>query len=257
MRPWGVETQVRPSKQPITTPWIYHNSDLWLISLSSDWTTWLTIADKNLWATQVYNSWDTLSEANCGKYYQRWNSYWFAWTWSITTTSSTTSAWSYWPWNYYNYSTFRAIGDGRWDISENNNLRWDTTNTVEARQWPCSTWYHVPSKSDFENLINMWSNMWAWIYEGTWDGMRNYLKMPYVWNRQNGNASLSMQWTQWRYFSSTPDDTGYNAYNLFIRTDVKWIRLLNNYRALWVSIRPFKNEAVKPDNTRTVLYQPS
>ena len=44
--------------------WIYWHKDLWLITASSNGTTWVTIADKNLWATTVYNSWDTLSEDN-------------------------------------------------------------------------------------------------------------------------------------------------------------------------------------------------
>ena len=57
--------------------WIFHNPANWLISISWDWTTWITISDKNLWATAVYNDWATLSQANCWNYYQRWNNYWF------------------------------------------------------------------------------------------------------------------------------------------------------------------------------------
>jgi len=107
---------------------IYWNSSLWLISISSDGINWITISDKNLWATTVYNNWDTLSEANCGKYYQRWNNYWFPFTWSVTLSSSQVNAGSYWPWNYYNSSTFivRASDTApkAWDSSWNNNLRW-------------------------------------------------------------------------------------------------------------------------------------
>ena len=113
-------------KQWTWTAWIYHNSSLWLISISSDGTTWYTLADKNLWATTVYNDGNTLSEANCGKYYQWGNNYWFAWTWSVTTSTSQVNAGSYWPWNYYSSSTFivRTWTPAAWDSSWNNNLRW-------------------------------------------------------------------------------------------------------------------------------------
>ena len=111
-------------KQWTWTAWIYYNSTLWLISISSDGTTWYTLADKNLWATTVYNDGNTLSEANCGKYYQFWNNYWFPFTWSVTTSSSQVNAGSYWPWNYYSSSTFIIYSTWAWDSSWNNNLRW-------------------------------------------------------------------------------------------------------------------------------------
>jgi hypothetical protein len=109
--------------QPITTAWIYHNPDLWLISLSSDWNIWITIADKNLWATQVYNDGDTLSQDNCGYYYQWWNNYWFPFTWSVTTSSTQVDVSTYWPWNYYSSSTFITY-NWAWDTTDNWNLRW-------------------------------------------------------------------------------------------------------------------------------------
>lgn len=56
---------LRTEAQVITTPWIYHNASLWLISLSSDGSTRITIADKNLWATST----DTSSSSSYGSYY--------------------------------------------------------------------------------------------------------------------------------------------------------------------------------------------
>ena len=110
---------------------IFWSSADWLISLSSDWQTWITIADKNLWATTVWNSWDTLSEANCGKYYQWGNNYWFTWTWSITTSSTKVDASNYWPWNYYSSSTFINSGGG-WSSVQNDNLWWWVTGLKPA-----------------------------------------------------------------------------------------------------------------------------
>ena len=104
--------------------WIFWNQTEWLISITSDWTTWYTIQDKNLWATTVYNNWDTLSQSNCGKYYQWGNNYWFAWTWSVTTSWTKVNAQNYWPWNYYESSTFIKNSNWYWDSSNNDNLRW-------------------------------------------------------------------------------------------------------------------------------------
>ena len=121
-----------------TWAWIFHNATLWLISVSWDGYTWITIADKNLWATTVYNNWDTLSEANCGWYFQRWNNYMFPFTWTLSWTSSTkVNASAYWPWNYYNSWTFIKVSN--WDSSSNKNLRWWET-WVQIVSWNLVIW---------------------------------------------------------------------------------------------------------------------
>lgn len=106
--------------------WIFRNQTEWIISITSDWTAWYTIQDKNLWATIVYNDWDTLSEVNCGKYYQWGNNYWFAWTWSVTTSSTQVDASAYWPWNYYSGSAFITWSKD-WSSVQNDNLWWWVT----------------------------------------------------------------------------------------------------------------------------------
>jgi len=103
---------------------ICHSSTLWLISISSDWTNWTTIADKNVWATTVWNYWDTLSASNCWWYFQQWNNYMFPYSWNITTSSNQVNASTYWPWNYYNSSTFITNSNKTWDSSVNLNLWW-------------------------------------------------------------------------------------------------------------------------------------
>ena len=120
------------------TAWIYHNSSLWLISISSDWTTRYTIADKNLWATTVYSNWASLSEANCGKFYQRWNNYWFPYSWSVTTSTTPVDASNYWPWNYYSSSTFICWTESsyNWDSSNNDDLRWWVTGVQPKTIYP-------------------------------------------------------------------------------------------------------------------------
>lgn len=108
----------------IEAGWIFWSSTDWLISLSNDWQTRITIQDKNLGATTVWNSGDTLSEANGGYYYQRWNNYGFPRTWTIANQSTTqVDASNYWPWNYYSSDTF-IKNSWRWDSTDNWNLWW-------------------------------------------------------------------------------------------------------------------------------------
>ena len=133
--------------------WIFRNQTEWIISITSDWTTWYTIQDKNLWATTVYNNWDTLSETNCGYYYQRWNNYWFPRTWSVTTSSTQVDASNYWPWNYYNSDTF-IIWSGDWSNVQNDNLWWWVS------QWTYQECIHnVISATDTKYTAWTWINI--------------------------------------------------------------------------------------------------
>lgn len=118
--------------------WIFWNPSSWLISASSDWQNWITIQDKNLWATAVYNYWDTLSEANCGKFYQWGNNYWFSRTWTVTTSATQVDASNYWPWNYYSSDTFitRSASLYDWSSVQNDNLWWwETQWTWMSDEW--------------------------------------------------------------------------------------------------------------------------
>lgn len=266
---------IRPFKDTVVVPdstWtalysdkIYHNVTLWLISISSDWVTWITIADKNLWATNVYNSWDTLSESNCWKYYQRWNNYWFPFDWSATTSWTAIDASNYWPWNYYSSSTFITVSN--WDSSNNNNLRWwvswlwwesELNNAYIgeyapnfATQWPCPDGFHVPLQSDWTNVVNAWVSLGAWT---TNNGVNfiSLLKMPITWQISR-TWILEYQSTYWYYWYSSPNTWSNNAFYLNFSTS--WIRTTgSNYRSCWDSIRPFKDTAVIPDSNRTTLY---
>lgn len=106
-----------------TGAWVFYNATDGLISVSWDWQTWYTIMDKNLWATTVYNYWDTLTDANCGYFYQWGNNYWFPHSWTVTTSSTQVDASNYWPWNYYSSNIFITYA-WRWDTTDNRNLWW-------------------------------------------------------------------------------------------------------------------------------------
>lgn len=253
---------IRVEAQPITTAGIYHNPEQWLISLSKDWTNWITIADKNLWATEVYTYNTTITENNAWKFYQWGNNYGFAWAWSVTTSSTQVNASTYWPWNYYSGSTFITY-DGDWSNVQNDNLRWDTTDTVAARQWPCPSGFHVPSAADWAALFAIGSNTDGWLAIWTtsfWSNASKYLKIPYWWYRRTSNGSIvsrdtSSSW-QWWYISSSPyyEEAMYswiwqNYFRAYSSSSQK--------RAVGALLRPFANTPVQPDESRTVLYPTS
>lgn len=236
----------------VTTAWIYHNQTLWLISFSSDWTNWTTIADKNLWATTVYNDWDTQEQSNCGNIYQRWNWYGFPY-WTNQSTSAYINASWYWPWNYYTDSTFRSSSYSWyyiWDSSFNNNLRWETTNTDAARQWPCENWFHIPSDNNLITLTTTLNSLWITPNINNW---KTYLKMPLWWvlNQYWEFVANSTNLTIW----SSDHWDNYNW--LYMVLTGNWFSRSNRNKAYWLHIRPFKNNAVIPSSSRTVLYQPS
>lgn len=162
---------------------IYHNSTDWLISISSDGSTWITISDKNLWATQVWNYWDTLSQNNCGNFYQRWNNYWFPFTWATSTSSTKVNAGSYWPWNYYSSSTFITYTYWDWSSVTNANLRWWET---WAKPWEVQNIY-----------IGEYVPPYEWPLRFTANTAGSYLALM----KHNSPASVSLEistdWKNW------------------------------------------------------------
>lgn len=252
---------IRPFKDEYVTPtssrttlltvwswWIYRDQTNWLISITTNWTTWYTIADKNAWATKVYNSWDTLSEDNCWKYYQRWNDYWFPFSWSVTTSSTTVNASTYWPWNYYESSTFITWNNPR-DSSNNTNLRWwvsqwTSTRTEpkpikEAYIWDTKVFPPVRYTLLAEVIIS-WDNR---VYDG-WryllDHWRyvNYDSLPYdkllyeIKNYRSNSSRGTFRCYVW-WYSSQYNETLWTSRELF-QYLAEWVRgTTYNSWALW------------------------
>lgn len=226
--------------QPITVPWIYYNSRARVISLSSDWTNWMTIADRNLGATQIYNDWDALSISNCGNFFQWWNNYHFPFTWAINTSSDPTNASMYWPWNYFSDPHFRTGNE--WQLAPlNYNLWWDTTDTNEARRWPCVVYSHVPSDTEWWSLIDIMVALWL---DASWNDAKTYLKMPQAWRLVKWDGTYSSGY--WYYWSTTVDTNEKKPTYLSITsTMINWLATNDTY---WYSIRPFFNTPVQPDD---------
>ena len=157
--------------------WIFHNPTDWLISISSDGSTWYTLMDKNLWATTVYNNWDTLTNDNCGNVFQWGNNYAFPWTKSsdsIKQSSTRVDASSYWPWNYYNSSTWIEY-QWSWSNPSNYNLRWWVT------QW---SWTRLAEKQIYPAGWKPWEN--TYIYYPLTSNL-----VDQMWNWNTG----TMTWT--------------------------------------------------------------
>ena len=251
--------------------WIFHNSTLWLISISSDWNTRITIADKNVWATTVYNNWDTLSQSNCWNYYQRWNNYWFPRTWAITISSTKADATNYWPWNYYSSSTFITASSSpyNWDSSNNKDLRWWVTGVIkiwnvkeiyvwewiksyEAMRWPCPEGFHIPTYTERQTIKTAMGTWWEWNGAGQVMALVTYLKMPLAWYRKYSSSNIFSQSSEWRYWACT----SYNDSNgRVIRIQSSSISVSYYNKPNWYSIRPFKDIPAVPDSTWTVEYQ--
>lgn len=275
-------------------PWSYHNPELWLISISYDWVDWITMADKNLWATEVWNVWDDVTEENAWLYYQRWNCYWFNQDLTQYTKSRTrVNARNYWPWNYYSSDIIRVYNDYR-DTSNNRNLwwwwedwsanqRWRDATNYEDRQWPCPDWYHIPSiwklSQLYDIMLKMYNELNCTSYRTTplsyWLPFRNALKhVSDMYPEMNDYIKLTpASWTSYNYNWENPFDVYSNNWNIrsSSQTDEiskyiwrNWWKLTvwksesmiswKNYRTSLFNIRPFKNEPVIPDETWTPLY---
>lgn len=242
---------------PLTEPWIYHNASLWLISYSSNWSTWKTLADKNLWATST----DVSSTASYWNYYQFGNNYAFSSS-STPSTTSTQIDWSaYWPWNYYSSSTYYVTNStpSMWDNSDNYNLWWDTTDTNEARKWPCVNWYHVPSWREVDDLYYLLRSR----NQLTQAARQNYFLIPLAWVLSYDYWQLVKGGTTWLIMSSTRTnwwDYPGKQYCAVWRETNGTTYSLEPWLYHWANampIRPFKNESVAPTITWTALYKPS
>lgn len=223
---------------------VYYNTNLWLISITNDWENRVTLSDKNIWASQVWNYWDEVTESNRGYYYQWWNNYWFRWDlkWYYTVDASWYSP------STFGDNIFHACWNYDWSSTNNPDLRWDTTDTLEARKWPCATWYHIPSNSEW---IALWTALWS-LWVSDYRDVINYLKLAATWRINQSTVVTNDVYSYWYYRSSTPDtaDTA-KCVKITSNTLGSFIADQSAYRSMWASIRAFKNTPVVPDNTWT------
>ena len=237
-------------------PWAYYNAELWLITIYNNWEA-ITFADKNLWATRVWNWW-SVSDDNIWYFYQRWNNngftyrteYWNHVLDAPTSPDQVDTTW-YWPQNNYSRNVF-VVWHEDWSSVNNMNLWWDWA------QGPCPNWFHILSISDIDlyNHLEFWTSL-----EGL--NPRNVLKMPAIehifWRDWTFRWNNRYSW----YWTATPTAES-------ISTTQAWV-YNNDKRNSWTSgdwymatdriergnacqIRPVKNTPVIPDDTWTKIY---
>lgn len=207
----------------ITTPWIYHNQDLWLISLSSDWTNWITIADRNIWATSC----DISDTRSYGNYYSRWATKdrnwksaswytmqedWSSWTQSIAPT------WFHIPTQAEWTSIITALSS----ITYNNSLTY-----YQAMQYLLlpRSWQML----DSETTIKYAENSWWWYYwtSTKWSTTASYIvRSTASYLHATWNAVWFPRWFSVRCIKNIwvqPDSTWTCLYSISLKSyqDIK------------------------------------
>jgi uncharacterized protein (TIGR02145 family) len=207
----------------------------------------ITMMDRNLWATTN----DISSTWSYGNHYQWWNNYGFS-PWNSVTTSNAQVACN----NPFSSSTF-IIENEDYCSTPNNNLWWDTTNTVEARRWPCDEGYHVPSAAEWSNLMNIWAgtdvDWWMYTEAYWWDydiadiaQFQSDFKIPFAGYRYDYDGSVNFQGDFARLWSSSSyADENVNANSRAFYVDGGAASLDDGIlRAAGLSVRCFKDSAL-------------
>lgn len=245
---------------------IFWNQTLWVISLSSDGTNWITISDKNCWATQVYSSWDPITQANSWYFYQWWNNYWFPLTWPVNKTTTQANAGGYAPstWNNDVYIYWNT----NWSSVDNLDLWWWVTwvqqwpapikkryygwkmvDDYSAMQWPAPSGYHVPLTTEWQWL----KTIMDWLSLTTWNSWRINLHMPFAGYRDYGDGDVYDQGGAAYYWSSSPrGGLPEYAWNLIIDPSIVYPSSSDNHTN-GQSLRCFKDSYVTPDSSWTVV----
>ena len=234
--------------------WVFWNQSAWLISVSSDGSTRYTIADKNLWATTVWNYGDAETDANCGNFYQFGNNYWFPHSWSITTSSTTVDATWYWPLNYYSSATFiaRSSSPYWWDYSQNKNLRWWVTQWTSEKATEVKAVYlwevkvrpsfkpktFTISRTEQSNMSSWWtySDDAAWLTAG--DGaFDDFFWYSAVLLNTSGVETAEMKQSWW-VFTGAMSTLGNitSGDNVMIKFPVRWIKMSKSWSTVTLSI---------------------
>lgn len=249
---------------------VWYNSTLWLISIKN-WSDWITMQDKNVWATVVYNDGDTVNDSNAGSFFQFWNYYWFPYSGSLNTYTSLQDTTGYGWQNPYSDSHFVKINSNNWFSNTNNDIWWGVTWIVHKEfsavykgvtqiwpwdlvahsdmQWPSPDWYHIPSYAEWNQIVyTLVSSLWLARSDTT---PKTYLKMPASWWRYSINWGLLSEGTVFAYWSSTAN---IDPYSFLVDAWQNTFRVLYHQRTLWLNIRCIKDTAIAPDNNRTVLY---
>ena len=215
----------------------------WTITIS-DWTTSITILDRNLWATAAWTWCEDPKNRNAcsqwddayGYHFQWWNNYGFKWTgdvlsgtdkatwnsgysnsWFYGTTfiKSTSNPFDYWKdsvtyrWNHYDLWWW-SYNDSTYSVDDNS---WKINlETVKNRRWPCPEWFHVPSIGELMKVKTMiWNNA---------SEIHSRLLIPYAGWRGNADALVGNLGFYTILWSSSPTSASDpNSRSFYLRDD--------------------------------------
>lgn len=215
--------------------WVYHDSINWQISITNYTWWWITIADKNLGATQVYDINYAPSDDTIGYFYQRWNNYGFPPSWNITTSSVQVDTTGYQAPNYYSDNTFIIWNLNRSSV-DNKNLRGGLGLFLEnaiVNAWVLSVnWktghVHIEQPNVCEITVQIVDASYIWTATKTWDLVDG---ATIIWH---SNGLQGLQWLSIAWVS-------YTVLNWIDALD-NWTHFYGIYREwYWVIIYSFNN----------------
>jgi hypothetical protein len=126
------------------------------------------VMDRNLWASEP---WRWVS--SYWYLYQFGNNYWFSWEQTnsainkreanVNLTEYSNSN-PYYSWVFVLWLKENGTGtENDWAIVSNDNIWWYDAIKESDRQWPCPEWWHIPTKSEWDDLIAYWEWLHWWV----------------------------------------------------------------------------------------------
>lgn len=214
-------------------PHIIHNEDEWIITIYTwDYSYWITIQDKNLWAAKVWDNWN----------YYKW---WYNIPIVVEDKDDT---------EYGNENSWWWGSD-----NEENNYWYDKINHVVTnatnRKWPCPEWYHIPSRWEWIELVNIYN-----IIKNDGGVFYNDLKLPLAWHVHIPWWQIQFERSAWAYHSSSFARIEYwdiNYYKTKITSNYIMTYETSNISQHWESIRCFKNTYENYRNPKQTTYNPN
>ena len=188
--------------------WVSHDTLAWTITIS-DWKNKIIIADRNVWAMDTWY-WPQAHRISYGSYYQRWWRTWYS----------------------YFFTEDEALAKGFVKTEERveqiaNLTSWDDSSI-------CWNWYHIPSYTEWKNLIDMFKSNWNKLTD-----FYEAFQIPAAGDRNEYNIKSAWEWFNSYLWTSTPHANKWYIYCLSATNDN--IIFVGSRPSNAVPIRCFKN----------------
>jgi len=157
--------------------------------------------------------------------------------WDTVLTVAWEDLWTYGWWTTSTDQSYSSDNNAWWWSGDNIENWYDNWKERYKRQWPCDTWWHVPSLGERSSLIEAWCN----LTEGC-DLRYNDIWIPEINNSiWKFNDELNFTWDQ-RYRPSSNDYKYYYVWIMPTSMLIQWQDTnTNNY-----AVRCFKNYITVP-----------